>query len=733
MSKFISDADMKKLELTNSKKSKFISDEEMSKMEKKQIREPIEESNNSLLTTADDFSRGVIGGLTFGFGDEIAGGLEAGADLLTGSTSLDKLKEAYQKHRDESRTLYKQAEERSPIASTIGNITGGIAPALLTMGGSSAVQGAGALARIAAGAKAGLASGAVSGLGTSEADSIGGDIENTAKGAAYGALAGGALTTAVEGVKGLGRNLKGVGKFIADTDLVQTPLEGRTEGLKNRDLITRSGKKAANEILDDASDEIGNTFESAIDDAGKAVGESKENIADKTYKASQAIKVLQDRIKLLENTPGTTAQKSAIELKKVLKDALEGIEKSQEVNYKTFSPDKVVPGVSSAKEELELELAMQNANRKVFGRPELKSSYVSSEAPTGKKLLTRLATAEEQVGATERAVPIFDDAGNVVSHKLSADDLAGNFTNTANVKTVLDTPGVPEQILPGEVKSFTEMLKSRVGGADPEAMTGKQLLQMKNVLTQLGGVSVDGSTLPDQIGRNFSKLSAEDFNKVLTNSEPEFASANKNYSSLIKALKNLGIKDEFFTIDPLTNEEILTPQAKNKLGSLLIRSGRAEETQSGRNASNLLKDSIDRLSDINPEAAKSLTEKTKDASNLFNLMQKTQGFNFANKSTFLKSGLGAIGNVEGLVERKARDAISSGAKSLSNLAPDEIKQMAQKLISSGSAAKMKLAQELGPIMQNKDNVSRNAAIFALQQNPEYRKMLQEQDKEEDQK
>lgn len=162
MPKFISDDDMKKLELTNSKKSKFISDEEMSKIEKNQTN-----LDDSSLNTISDFIRGAVSGATFGFGDEIAGGLEAGADLLTGNISLDKLKEAYQKHRDESRTLYKQAEERSPIASTVGNITGGIAPALLTMGGSSTVQGAGALARIAAGAKAGLGAGALGGLGTS--------------------------------------------------------------------------------------------------------------------------------------------------------------------------------------------------------------------------------------------------------------------------------------------------------------------------------------------------------------------------------------------------------------------------------------------------------------------------------------------------------------------------------------------------------------------------------------
>jgi hypothetical protein len=115
------------------------------------------------------FLRGAAQELTFGYADEIAGGIES---LFTSKK--------YDQARDESRDAYKRAEADNPLAYTAGQVGGGIASLAVPVGGIARAASTGAKVARAAGA------GALYGAGKSEAETLHGLAGDAATGAALG-------------------------------------------------------------------------------------------------------------------------------------------------------------------------------------------------------------------------------------------------------------------------------------------------------------------------------------------------------------------------------------------------------------------------------------------------------------------------------------------------------------------------------------------------------------------
>lgn len=124
--------------------------------------------------------RGLAQGITFGFADEITGGLGALKDKLSGSDK--SMGDLYGTNRDESRGEYKAAREDNPASFTIPSLAAG----LLT-----GVPVAGALGGGLAGAVGtGVATGALGGVGNNEkSEDL---LADAGQGAALGGLIGGA-------------------------------------------------------------------------------------------------------------------------------------------------------------------------------------------------------------------------------------------------------------------------------------------------------------------------------------------------------------------------------------------------------------------------------------------------------------------------------------------------------------------------------------------------------------
>jgi hypothetical protein len=159
----------------------------------------------SAVRDVQDLRRSVERGLTGDFRDEIIAAKKTIENLPTKldpeakgivdnlNAYIDSVEDKYRGYRDEERQQNRVVERRSPILNTTGQITGAVAPALLTGGGSL-------LPRLGGYA----AQGAFRGLGESEAEltkgftgsDFGGAIRDTAGGALAGLGFGAAGETA---------------------------------------------------------------------------------------------------------------------------------------------------------------------------------------------------------------------------------------------------------------------------------------------------------------------------------------------------------------------------------------------------------------------------------------------------------------------------------------------------------------------------------------------------------
>ena len=126
-----------------------------------------------------------LNGVTFGWGDEIAGAIAGGIAKLTGA----KYEDAYQQARDYVRGIVDQQRKDNPIAAAGGEVGGSLLTAPLAV--FNAVGRGGALARAGYTALGGAGMGALQGAGESES------TDDMAQKAATGAAVGGALAGAM--------------------------------------------------------------------------------------------------------------------------------------------------------------------------------------------------------------------------------------------------------------------------------------------------------------------------------------------------------------------------------------------------------------------------------------------------------------------------------------------------------------------------------------------------------
>lgn len=157
-----------------------------------------------------DFARMAGQGLTFGFGDELAG---------MAASSLGK---DYTEARDASRQRVDDLRATSPGASMMGEIAGGVGVPLaggVKLARSLAGPHSSVIRRAGAGAAAGAATGGVGGglfgLGESRAEDAGGMARDAGIGAALGGTAGGVLGGALPAVgAGVSKGTRFLGEVL---------------------------------------------------------------------------------------------------------------------------------------------------------------------------------------------------------------------------------------------------------------------------------------------------------------------------------------------------------------------------------------------------------------------------------------------------------------------------------------------------------------------------------------
>lgn len=176
---------------------------------------------------------GVVQGLTFGFGDELAGAAGWALDRLAGNENPN----SYDDWRDASRRQSAAGQRENPGTYLAGNLVGAAAPAVMSAGfgaAPAAASTAPTLARAAGtGALTGLASGAVAGAGESQAGDALGVAEDVVRGGAIGAMTGGAIGAAGYGLGRLidARRARAVAQ-IAEAEQQRPYVIGRQLGVQ---------------------------------------------------------------------------------------------------------------------------------------------------------------------------------------------------------------------------------------------------------------------------------------------------------------------------------------------------------------------------------------------------------------------------------------------------------------------------------------------------------------------
>ncbi len=203
-----------------------------------------EEVSNGLMQDFGDVAKGAGQGVTLGFGDEILGAGQAAYDVATDpDKSIGDIGSFYRQRQKENELAFEEAKERSPYLTLGGEMLGGSllgGPLGLTGKGASMAANAGKLAKVGAVAGIGGSRGTIEDIGSEISDSkVPALVQDSAVGAGLGAAMG-PIGSGIE--KGLGK----LGQVAADSPLLKK-LGYTWDAVKNRG-INFTGAKAGEDI-----------------------------------------------------------------------------------------------------------------------------------------------------------------------------------------------------------------------------------------------------------------------------------------------------------------------------------------------------------------------------------------------------------------------------------------------------------------------------------------------------
>lgn len=708
-------------------------------------------------------ARGLEQGVTFGFGDELNALLESAKE-----SALDNPQspfwDRYRQHRDESRAAFHAAEEAYPVTSFAGNVAGALAPALLTGGGAVAAKAAAGGLKAAAteGALLGAGYGALSGLGESQADLTKGDIGGAAKDVAVGGAVGSALGAGMgAGIHQFGDTLvgagvrakdflKGTGKYISQLEPVHEMTTAIGQGLKGRSLVGREAEKSlkreSGEIITDVEKLLSNEgFKSAttqqelLQKAGDmpmkdwydSAMSALDKVADKYDNSSEIAKQLDlVRSEINDLTRGrvrdlkvpVTEQitpPDADQLDKLLSKVTDLnvqneikrtiAKEAEDRGVRMFEAGKVhvdTPNVTDTVEYLTKEGKLHQAQR------------IPVEPETGKPMPQMAIKADVLEAAQRNINEKFAAAGKPFEAKIF-DTSEGPKVQIIDKSGLIPKPvGKPISLkeLTDPIQTITKESVQTVPVQFPTAqgpdmtMSGEQAYRLKQALGELGSAA-EGSP----ITRAPVKAAV---NRILTS-----PAEGRGLSIYEKALE---LPEDFKPLKQYLESKILGLSDVNKRLEMLQKAREvmpsvgemlnAESSNTSATAARLKVDEF--LSQLPDEIRDSVAKQFKDISEARIVRNYISGKGLGHGAYELIGGTakGAVygaGNIAGYATSR-----------LYNATPELFRQTAERMVKVGGEKAAELGRILGEAA-SKDHVGRNAIMFAIQQNPEYRKLLDE--------
>lgn len=297
-----------------------------------------------------------------------------------------------------------------------------------------------------------------------------------------------------------------------------------------------------------------------------------------------------------------------------------------------------------------------------------------------------------------------------------------NYKTKASFKTVLNTPGVPEQVVEtvGQPKIVREMQRERL---TPQlAGDYAQARGASDTFGDMAGLLGREATLSNPAVKNIAKEGYGGIETQLREQFPAYKKAAEDSRNTYKILEYLGFKKDIdFTVDPITNKIQMAPKSINKPFKQLYNV--ESESIPGFSASERLTQAMNVLKGFNPELANSLETKVRQSAKDFDYAQMARNFTITNPATYMKGGIIRAGNFAGQMTPEIVKKGAAGAMNLIKRASSaDLASMSEDLMAKGG-----VSAKLGRVLQEaskKDNIGRNALIFSLAQNPEFRQEME---------
>jgi len=197
--------------------------------------DPTERTISNEYIPEDSQGRALLQGQTFGFGDEIVGGIAAGLDKISGNPQ--PLNELYTKYRDKERQKMKEFRQAAPGEALAYEVGGAFLSPAMALKAPKAIEG------LTAGKKAMTISGSYGGLygaGASEEETFSGVAKDTATATVTSALFGLGIQKAIPLA---GKQAHKVGDWLKKAEDNPTVQNLKTAKDKAYSLVTNSNIK----------------------------------------------------------------------------------------------------------------------------------------------------------------------------------------------------------------------------------------------------------------------------------------------------------------------------------------------------------------------------------------------------------------------------------------------------------------------------------------------------------
>jgi hypothetical protein len=705
--------------------------------------EPMEEASNDEMGAGEAAITGFGQGASLGLTPIVSGlasaGMEAaedvgdilglttdaelrdqGFDIQDDKAGLQGLLDAYYEGRARQKAQEEKAFEDQPLATMGSNIAGGVA----TMGGlgnlaqslskggkiaqaaskilpsAEAIKKGGAGAKALSAAKEGAKAGGIAMLGSGESKLAEGEVLDTAKevaeGAILGAGTGAGLSFGLSGLKKAGGALD----WIPGVQSLKTGYKLGREGIALEDKEIR---KATKEFSNDLFTKIQKTFKDAGLDRREALdfaeeldirinaGEDVNDAIDKIYARKyfdtrsavdrdqfggflKGLKGVGEDIKTAQNKLQSKIKRYELANEAKLKQKEI---KSQSKAEKQFVLDDEADELQiTRRDETPIERDIRRTDAEISGTTinaegeEVPFSYVKKQAEDMTPANVRAKGANiQKIGDDEFVVALAEDetTGKLISQfqKLAPVDTIDNL----NQASLRDVEGLIDSV---------------------NRYTGDFTQAPKNSL--------------ERTARQLAKNLRDKSNQAIEDALGE-AGSTKDLAQIYQAAKRLGVKDKIGVTSRFGKEEV-----EDQI-STMIRSG-GDKAQFDKDAF------FKYMGEIDPEFApmEQRAELLKEATDLAK-MEDVRTTGIEGLLGAAQSRIGKIGNVAGRAVKGAtgstQKAISQTSKTLYDMAPEEFQQMAARLRQSGKEEYANIAQSLA----TEEGTRKNASIFMLMQQP----------------